>query len=333
MAKNLIERVLKTVRSYGMLKAGDSVLAAVSGGPDSVFLLHALTRLSKKLRLKKVSVCNMDHCLRAEESAEESGFVRSMARDMGLELYHRRVDVKAQRGKDLSTEEAARAARYAFFREAAQESGSNVIATGHTLDDQAETVLMRLIKGASLKGLAGIAPVREDSAGISVVRPLFELGKKEIVEYLDAAGMECRIDSSNLEDKYFRNVVRRDILPFLENYNPRLKRSLCNLAEHLREDFEFIKEEKSRISGRISKSGAGGVEIMLKDIVIQPAAIRKEILRDSLELSGGEVKKLSFRHWKELDGLLLSKGKGRSVDLPGSIRVTRTANSMLFSKI
>jgi tRNA(Ile)-lysidine synthase len=334
MQNNLVEQVLKTVRNYGMLRQGDSVLAAVSGGPDSVFLLHALMRLSKKLKLAKVTVCNMDHCLRRAESEEDSRFVRDLAARLGLGCIHGKVDVAALKDRKLSTEEAARAARYAFFADGAAKAGANAIATGHTIDDQAETVLMRLIKGSSLKGLVGIAPVREGPDGPRIVRPLFEIEKRSIVRYLDDAGIAYRTDSSNLEDKYFRNVVRREVVPFLERYNPRLKRSLFNLAEHLREDFEYIRREKSRMSGRIAKSAkTGGVEIMLKDIVIQPAAIRKEVLRDSLELAGGEVKKLSFRHWKEVDNLLTTKGKGRSVDLPGSIRVTRTAGAVTLKKI
>jgi tRNA(Ile)-lysidine synthase len=332
MSNNLIEQVLKTVRNYGMVKPGDKVLAAVSGGPDSMFLLHALLRLKNKLGIKSVTACNLDHCLRGKESEEDSRFVRWEARRLGIECYQKRVDISASKSRELSTEEAARDTRYAFYKEAARKSGANVVATGHTIDDQAETVLMRIVKGASLKGLVGIAPVRGEEA-LRIIRPLIELEKAQLVIYLDNFGMPYRIDSSNFEDKYFRNIVRREIVPFLENYNPRLKRSLFNLAEHLREDFEFIKHEKSKIGKRITSVAGGMVGIKLKDIVLQPSAIQKEILRDSLELAGGTVKKLSFRHWKEVDVLLKRKGKGFSIDLPGSIRVTRTASELVFKKI
>jgi tRNA(Ile)-lysidine synthase len=332
MAKNLIEQVLKTVRNYRMVKPGDTVLAAVSGGPDSIFLLHALLRLKNKLGVKRIAACNLDHCLRGKESEEDSGFVKREARRLGIECYQKKVDVSASKAKELSTEEAARDARYAFYEEAARKADANVIATGHTIDDQAETILMRIVKGASLKGLVGIAPVRDDGV-LRIIRPLVELEKEELVSYLDESEIKYRIDSSNLEDKYFRNIVRREIVPFLENYNPRLKRSLFNLAEHLREDFEFIKHEKARISKNIITEACGTVGIRLRDIVLQPSAIQKEVLRDSLEMAGGAVKKLSFRHWKEVDALLKSKGKGFSIDLPGSIRVTRTASELVFKKI
>lgn len=331
MNNNLIERVLKTTRNYGMFKAGDTVLVAVSGGPDSVFLLLALKFLKEKLKLKKLIVCNLDHGIRGKESSEDSDFVKKLAEDLNIGFIHKRINLSGKRSKNLSTEEVAREERYKFFNEAAGSVKADVIATGHTLDDQAETILMRLIKGASLKGIVGISPVR-DEGNIRIARPLFEMEKREIEKYLDERGIVYRVDSTNKEPIYFRNVVRKEILPYLEKYNPRFKRALCSLAEHLREDFEFIKEAKGRVRGQGMGTKSDGVEIRLKDIVIQPRALQKEILRDSLERSGGEVKRLSFRHWKELEQLITRKGKGSALDLPGDIRILRTASSLVFKK-
>mgnify|MGYP001591230744 FL=1 len=328
MPTNIIERVLKTIRNYEMLKMDDTVLVAVSGGPDSVFLLQALDHLKSKLKLKKLVVCNLDHGIRGKESSEDSLFVKKIAEDSNLGFIHKKIDLSKKRSKDLSTEEIAREERYKFFNDAARAVKADVVATGHTLDDQAETVLMRIIKGASLKGLVGISPVREEGS-LKIIRPLFELEKTEIERYLDERGAEYRIDSTNAEPIYFRNVIRRDIIPFLEKYNPRLKRALCSLAEHLREDFEFIKEAKSAI-GHFAHSAGASLEIKLKDLAIQPKALRKEIVRDALDKIGGEVKRLNFRHWKEMEQFIKHKRKGSSIDLPGDIRVTRTASSLLF---
>lgn len=332
MAQNLVERVLKTIRNYEMLTPGDSVLVAVSGGPDSVFLLYAMDRLKNKLKIKKLVVCNLDHGLRGPESRADSLFVKKISGEMGLELVHKKIDLNKSGLKNLSTEEAAREARYRFFRDAAKKSHANIIATGHTLDDQAETILMRLVKGSSLKGIVGISPVREEGM-LHIIRPLIELEKGEIVKYLDAAKIPYRTDRTNLEPIYFRNVVRSQIIPFLERYNPRLKRVLFNLAEHLREDFEFIYRERLKARRYMFKGGEEIIEISLKDIAVQPRAIQKEILRDSLDKVGGEVKKLSFRHWKEMEGLIKHKRKGSSVDLPGGIRVSRTARELVFRRI
>lgn len=331
MKDNLVERVLKTVRNYSMFKPGDTVLVAVSGGPDSLFLLIALKSLKAKLKLKKLIICNLDHGIRGRESGEDSLFVKKMAEDYDLGFIHKKIDIMDKKPKGLSTEEAAREERYKFFNAAAGAVKADVVATGHTLDDQAETILMRIIKGASLKGIVGISPVRDEN-GVTVVRPLFELEKKEIERYLDERSIAYRVDSTNLEPVYFRNVVRKEILPHLEKYNPRLKRALCSLAEHLREDFEFIKEAKKDAIRKTLYAQRDGrkLELKLKDIVIQPKALQKEILRDCLERSGGEVKRLSFRHWKDLERMIAYSSKGSALDLPGDIRVTRTSTSLVF---
>jgi tRNA(Ile)-lysidine synthetase, N-terminal domain len=251
-----------------------------------------------------------------------------MAKEMDLGFIHKRIDLSKKRSKGLSTEEIAREERYKFFNEAAKAAGADIVATGHTLDDQAETVLMRIIKGASLKGLVGISPVREEGP-LKVIRPLFELEKGEIERYLGEGGREYRVDSTNAEPIYFRNIVRKDIIPYLEKYNPRIKRALFSLAEHLREDFEFINEAKSAI-GHFARSNGGSLEIKLKDLTIQPRALQKEIVRDALDKCGGEVKRLNFRHWKEMEQFIKHKRRGNSIDLPGDIRVTRTASTIVF---
>jgi len=329
MKTNLLERVLKTIKHYDMIASGDSVLVTLSGGPDSVFLLHALVGLKDKLKLVKISVCHLDHGLRGEESTEDSVFAKKFAASLGLEFFHKKVDLRKKSSKDLSTEEEARLERYRFFAQAAAKAGANVIVTGHTLDDQAETILMRIIKGASLKGIVGIAPVREEGR-LRIIRPLIEVEKREIAGYLEANGIDYRVDRTNVEPIYFRNIVRSEILPFLQKYNPRLKRSLFSLAEHLREDFDFIEKEKSRARAYLRPTEGGKVAISLKDIVIQPKALQKEILRDALEKAGGEVKRLTFRHWKDLEHFIKYKRKGNFLDLPGSIRVSRTESALEF---
>jgi tRNA(Ile)-lysidine synthase len=229
-------------------------------------------------------------------------------------------------------EEAARAARYKFFKEAAARFNADVIATGHTLDDQAETVLMRLIKGASLRGIVGIAPVRVDDE-LRIARPLIELERRDIVRCLVQGRIDYRIDHTNMEPIYFRNVVRMEIMPFLEKFNPRLKHALFNAAEHLREDFEFIETAKAGTSGMITVLKDGGVKVELKDLIIQARAIQREILRVCLEKAGGDVKKLSFRHWKDVEDLINRKAKGNSIHLPGGIEASREAKRLRFSKI
>lgn len=328
---NPIEQVLKTVRNFDMLNPGDRVLAAVSGGSDSIFMLHALVSLKKKLRLGEISVAHLDHGLRGADSRQDAIFVKAVAEDAGLNFFHKKISLNRRKKQDISTEEVARQERYLFFREAAEASKSGVIATGHTLDDHAETVLMRIIKGTSFKGMLGVLPVRQEGA-LHVIRPIIELEKDEIARYLNERSMRYRTDLSNFKPIYFRNIIRGEVMPFLSRYNPRLKRSLFSLSEHLREDFSFIEEAKERAKEALSVV-SGRVELHLKTLVVQPSALQKEIIRDALEKAGGTIKRLTFRHWKDVESFIKHKRKGDSLDLPGGVRITRTENTIQFRKI
>jgi tRNA(Ile)-lysidine synthase len=192
--------------------------------------------------------------------------------------------------------------------------------------------MMRVIKGASLKGLAGISAVSYWKS-LRIVRPLLDIEKKEICRRLDSMKLQYRIDSSNLEDIYFRNVVRGEILPYLEKYNPRVKRSLANLAAHLAEDLAFLTDTKRKAKAGVTATAGESSSIPIADLVVQPKAVRKEVLRDMMESAGGEVKKLSFRHWKELDVLITSKKRGNCVDLPGGVRARRCDKSIALHKL
>lgn len=326
----LIEKTLKTIRHYDMVRKGDRVVAAVSGGPDSVFMLFALDHLMKKVGIE-LAVAHLDHGLRGAESERDARFVEDLARGLGLVYLGARVDLKGRKEKGLSTEESGRAARYAFFRECARNLGANTIATGHTIDDQAETVLMRLIRGSSLKGAAGIPPVREDGSSLRVIRPLIELGKNEITRFLDDNGIAYRIDATNRDAVYFRNLTRHEIIPFLERYNPRLKTALSNFAAHLREDLSFINKEKEKRSAGIVSRRGGSVMLDLKEVIIQPRALVKEIVRDALESAGADLKKLSYKHWKEIEAFIRFKRGEGSLDLPGGVRMTRLKTELCLS--
>jgi len=329
MDRLLKEQVLKTIRSYEMLGPGTKVIVALSGGPDSVFLFYALMALKSKLKIKDIAVCHIDHGLRGRESRADSAFTKELCAKFGVKFFEKKVNLKKAKSDGLSTEERAREMRYRFYKEIAEKLGARVVATGHTLDDQAETVLMRIIKGSALKGIVGIPPAREEGK-VKFIRPLIALEKRAIREWLDSEKLSYRIDATNLENIYFRNTVRNEIIPYLEKYNPRLKRVLFNLAEHLREDFEFIENEKLKIKGIIGRQRRGRFEIELKKIAVQPKALQKEILRDALERSGGAVKRLSYRHWKDMERFIKYNRRGSSLDLPGGVRVSRTDSSLIF---
>jgi len=325
-----LKRIKDTVKQYDMLHKGDRVLAAVSGGADSVCLLKTLVDIRRQLGIE-VIVGNLDHGLRGVESKRDSDFVKDLSGKLTLKCVHKKVNLRSTREKGRSQEEQARWQRYAFLVRAAAANDCNVIATGHTMDDQAETVLMRIICGASSAGIAGIPPIRYEK-GMKIIRPLIRVPRQDILAYLKGEGLEYVVDSSNLDTKFLRNSVRREVLPFLEKYNPRLKRSLVNLSDSLREDLSFINAEKEKKVKKITNKKAGTVAVKIKDIILQSKAIRREIFKELFIKAGGNVKKLTYRHWMDMDYFLKAAEKNKSLDFPGSVRVTRRKDEVVFAK-
>jgi len=321
----LISNVRNTARRYQMIAPNDSVLVCVSGGPDSVFLLKALLYLKKEFNLS-LSVAHLDHGLRGVESRGDAQFVRKLAKEHNLPFYLKNIRLK--RCKGLSTEEAARAVRYEFFRYASKKAGASKIATAHNTDDQAETVLMRIIKGTSLNGLAGIPPVREEGAS-AYIRPLFETEKKDILKFLSDNKIAYRIDRTNKENIYFRNVIRNEVLPYLERFNPRIRQALCGLGENIAEAKAFLDESKFLRRSGIS-SGNDGQGLDIKHLITYPSALRKEILKDTLLLCGVHMKKLTSIHWKEITRLIESMPNNKTLQLPGKVEVKKIGNRLYF---
>ena len=216
-----------------LFSRGDRVLAAVSGGPDSVCLAHFLAQLARR-RGFSLALLYVDHGLRKAAAAEER-FVRRLGAALGVPVLVRRVKVRAaaeRRGGGL--EEAARKLRYAALARAARARGFNKAATGHQLDDQAETVLLNLLRGRRLAALAGIAPARPLSPGVTLVRPLLSVTREELSHYLSVHELRWRLDRSNLDSQFTRNWLRREILPALARRQPRVREHLAAVAGQAR---------------------------------------------------------------------------------------------------
>ncbi len=319
-----LKKVRDTIKYYDMLRKGDKVLVAVSGGADSVCMIAALTALKKHVGIDIV-VANMDHGIRGKESEKDSEFVKDLAESAGIKCVRKKVKIRAQKGK-RSLEEVAREKRYDFLLSEALKNKCNVISTGHNMDDQAETMVMRLMLGSSFSGLTGIPPVREEK-GVKIIRPLIRVAKKDIRKALKGAGWKYVEDSTNTDTNILRNKVRLHIIPTLEKHNPRLKRSMVNLSDALREDYQFIREKKKCVLKGCEKCRGS---IKLSDMLLQPKALRKEIFKKLFEKAGGNVKKLTYRHWMDMDLLLRSGDAGAALDLPGKVRVLRRKNEIVF---
>jgi tRNA(Ile)-lysidine synthase len=250
----LADRVLRTVRHYGMVPRGGRVLVALSGGPDSVALTLVARELERRGELAVAGVAHLNHALRDEAAADEE-FCRAFAERIGVPFRSAVVDVRARaRERGSSIEDAGRRARYEFLARAAAELGAAVVATGHTLDDQAETFLLRLIRGAGPRGLAGIFPV----AG-HVVRPLIDTRRAELKRYLIERQMQFRDDTSNLDVAIPRNRVRHELIPILERaYSPNIVEVLAREAAIARTDEDYLRQTAIDSAERIVLRSSGG---------------------------------------------------------------------------
>ena len=330
MQKDIIKTTLNTIKRYDMLEEGQRVLVAVSGGPDSVFLLHALNSMKDALKIK-LYIGNLDHGIRGRASQIDSEFTRHLAESFNIPFIYKKIDPAVYGNKKFSKEEIAREHRYDFLIKSAKRRRIDIIATGHTLDDHVETILMRIIKGTTLRGIMGIPPVRFQD-GIKIIRPLIDMHKGEIEDFLKADALPYRTDHTNLENIYFRNEMRNRVLPYLSRYNPRIKYALMNLADNLREDFEFIEEERNK--RRLSFYSKGGrLSLKLKDVIVQPRALRREVIKDALEKAGSNIKKLSYKHWRDVDNFIKMRQKGKAIDLPGGVRIKKIDADLVFFKL
>ena len=289
-------KLLSMIRQYDMLSPGDSVICAVSGGADSVALLFALYLLKDRLGIR-LEAAHFNHRLRGQESDEDEAFVRGLCSQYDIPLHVGTGEVKA--GKK-GLEAAARDARYGFLL-----SLDGKIATAHTADDNAETVLMRLIRGTGLKGLGAIAPVSG-----RVIRPMLLTNRQEVEDFLAVWGLPHREDSSNASDAFLRNRLRHDVMPLLKAENPRLAENLSRMALRLRQDEDFLRQQADWDS-------LPGVEALRA----MPEAIRSRCIEAFLKQNG--VPEPEDSHISAVEDILYSDRPSARVNLPGGVTVTR----------
>ncbi len=274
-----VEKVLATVRRHGMLAGGETVLVGLSGGADSVTLLHTLLVLRSRLSLT-LHVLHVHHGLRPEAD-REAAFVESLGRRLDVPVTVERVQVSSEPGESL--EARARKARYGALRRWAAALSASKVALGHTADDQAETVLMRLLDGAGPRGLAGIPAVRG-----FFIRPLIEARRREIEAELTRAGLEWVEDPSNRDPKFLRNRIRHDLIPFLAGaYNPRIVEALCRAGALARDLVQDVEALAAGEFDRLAREGDGGVVLSRVALKALPPGIGEEVLRHALIRLGG----------------------------------------------
>jgi tRNA(Ile)-lysidine synthase len=300
---DLKEKVLAYIGAHSLLAPGDRVAVAVSGGPDSVALLRILLELRRELGIV-LSVAHFNHRIRGVDSDADERFVAELAKLHGLELHTGCGDIPAYaRQSKQGLEAAARQLRYNFFHGLFESQRISRIATGHTLDDQAETVLMRLIRGAGTKGMAGIYPAHRDGRGQVIIRPLLNLRHHEIEAYLRGLGQPWREDASNSDRQHLRNRIRHELLPLLESeFNPSMTRVLAEMAEIARAEEDYWRETVAKSLPEWVAEGAGFIPVeALRSL---PLALQRRGLRALAEKAGVT---LDFEHVEEVRRLASSK--------------------------
>ena len=315
-----------------MLEHNSRVLAAVSGGPDSVAMLHVLVSLRSKYNLT-LSAAHLNHMIRGRDADEDARCAEEISKKLGLPFFCARKNVPLFMKKtSLSPEEAARKVRYNFLEKIAKDQKADKIAIGQTADDQAETVLLALIRGTGIAGLSGIPPTRSlEKSAAMVIRPLIEVSRQEIEKYLEAKKITARLDASNLKPVYLRNKIRLELLPMLEtNYSPNIKTALVKLADILREDNQFILEETKKLVPKMLIKNNGGVKLDLHAIKTIPLPLQQRLVRKAVNTISGNTQPLSVNHWEQIKKLMNSGRTGSYLTLPGTAAVRKEYNSLLF---
>ena len=325
---------MNLIRRHGLLAPGDRILVAVSGGPDSVALLHVLHELRGDFDLH-LEAAHLQHGMRGEAAKEDASFVRQLAASLNVPFHLKEVDLprmKLSVGKG-NLEELARRARYRFFSEVAAERNLQKIATAHTLDDQAETAFMWFLRGAGLKGLGGMAPLARTPAhtgeGPALIRPFLEVSKAEILEYLKDRRLDFRVDSTNQDPALLRNWLRLDLLPKIHG------RLDMQIARRLGQQAEIFRDEDDLLD-RLARNCFAGVRtadsLDRLAFLAQPRALQRRVLRLWIEQARGHLRGLEFVHIEDSLRLIAGEAPQGRAAVPGGWELVREYDRLKIEK-
>ncbi len=277
-------KLIDTVERYNMLDSGDNVIVGVSGGADSIALLHCLYSLSKKLGIK-VCACHINHNLRGEESRRDEYFVRGFCDSLGIPLQVFSIDVTGNVKKHESIEERARKMRYSCFEKMCNEKNAK-LATAHTASDNAETVFINILRGTGTKGLTGIPPIRGN-----IIRPILRCTRDDIEEYCRINSLEFVTDSTNLNDDYTRNKIRHNIIPLLKEFNPSLLTAVSRMTSAVYDDNAYLEQvsltakEQCRVENGYSAIKLSELDRPILTRVISSVLSENEVEPSSLRIN------------------------------------------------
>lgn len=323
----MIERVINYIEDNSMLQKGDKVIVAVSGGPDSVCLLHLLNELKSIFNIE-LYAAHVNHCLRGSESDEDEKYVKRFCDSLGIAVHCKRIDIeKYAKEKNISCETAGREARYGFFAELMEELGAQKVALAHNSNDQAETILMRIMRGTGIEGLRGILPVRD---GI-FIRPILGTTREEIENYCIEKNLNPRIDKTNLQNIYNRNKVRLELIPYIQrNFNKDIISVLNRLSVLINKDSEFLEELAEEKYHRYCLCKDNSV-IIDKSAFLEKDAMLTRIIRKAITKFSGNLNDIESIHIYDIISLQKT-GTGRKISLPRRITVENIYEDIIIKK-
>jgi tRNA(Ile)-lysidine synthase len=324
----MIKKVIKTIEKYKLIDKEDRAVVALSGGPDSSALLIALAQIAKILDFI-IIVAHFNHGLRGAKSDEDEKYSQELTKRMGLIFVSEKMDQKL-RQKGESPEDFYRQQRYQFLDKVAEDYNAQKIALGHNIHDQAETVLLNILRGSGLEGLRGILPMREGK----FIRPLIEVSRGEIIAFLSKAGVSYCQDSSNESNIYLRNKIRSELIPYLqEKFNPRIEENLAQMAEILRRDDDYIMNSvQEAMKSTYIQNQSNKISLNVEYVKVLAPAIRSRLFKKVLENLNPEKNGFSFRNIKALERLAQVTESGKRISLPLGIEATREYDNLILKR-
>ncbi|MGL5642170.1 MAG: tRNA lysidine(34) synthetase TilS [Paraclostridium sp.] len=325
----IVDRVRGTIDKYNLLQKGDKIVLGLSGGPDSVCLLHVLKQLESEYDIS-IYAAHLNHQIRGIEAQKDVMYISRLCDSLGVKLFVKSINVPAYcKENGLSIEEGARKLRYEMFYEIKQKTKSSKIAIGHNLNDQAETILMRMMRGTGLQGLRGIEYKRDDT----IIRPILDIERSSIEKYCDEHELNPRIDSTNLENIYTRNKIRLELIPYMQdNFNNNVIESICRMGNNLKLDSEYIEQEGINKFNEVAKlNNNEEVEISLDKYIDLHKAIKSRIIRNSIKYILGDTNFVDQKHIEDIIDLEEENKINKKLVLPRGLFVYRNKDSILLT--
>ncbi|MBA2876721.1 tRNA lysidine(34) synthetase TilS [Thermaerobacillus caldiproteolyticus] len=327
----MLEKVHSFIKKHQLLTPNSTVVVGVSGGPDSLALLHFFCTIQHDWNLTVIAA-HVDHMFRGKESAEDMNFVKHVCEKFGIICETKQINVPSfQRQWKISAQEAARECRYRFFKEVMEKHSATYLALAHHGDDQIETILMRLVRGSNGRGYAGIPAKRPFYFG-QIIRPFLAVSRDDIEEYCREHALKPRYDASNEKDSYTRNRFRRYVVPFLKKENPHVHERFQHYSEMVAEDETFLEELTSEAMNKVMEKQHGAVILHIKPFQTLPKPLQRRGIQLILNyLYNGVPSSLSSIHINHVLALLHNNHPSGRLDFPNGLKVIRSYQSCVFT--